>query len=256
MSRMLRTRNRDPVNKAAGFIWSKREEHRLRAVGTSIPQPPAGMRPSARRNLPWSCEHTYAALASGTWLVLGKEKVWLLEINGLLCRFWSHHECKLSWDLSSYPGPQSNQCCRERKGWANKPGGKRAITSLATLLGWGPVSCQHQYGRVRVGQRITQAKVSQKQEQRQTLRPGLWTCSALQDNGQGARSLWSQQPETPGCCSGTWWVIQDQGRTREEASQGTGSQQHSPVDLDISEGNLCPLSDHRVILQSSTYNLK
>lgn len=34
--------------------------------------------------------------------------------------------------------------------------------------------------------------------------------------------------------SGTWWVIQDQGRTREEASQGTDSQRHSPVDLDIS----------------------
>ena len=112
MSRMLRTRNHGPVNKAAGFLWSKREEHRLRAVGTSIPQPPpAGTRPSARSNLPWSCEHTYAALASGTWLVLGKEKVWLLEMNGFLGWNCSHHECKLSWDLSSYPGPQSNQCC-------------------------------------------------------------------------------------------------------------------------------------------------
>lgn len=45
----------------------------------------------------------HAALASGTWLVLGEEKVQLLEMNGFLPKNWPHLQCKPSWNLSSYP---------------------------------------------------------------------------------------------------------------------------------------------------------
>lgn len=55
-------------------------------IGSS--PPPAGMRPSARRGLPRTCTHSYGGLASGTWLVLGKGKVQLLEMNGFLPENW------------------------------------------------------------------------------------------------------------------------------------------------------------------------
>lgn len=73
----------------------------------------------------------HAGLASGTWLILGKEKVQLLEMNGFLPKN-RHLECKPSWNLSSYPGPGAvNASEKEKGGLSNQ--GESEPSNLLTL---------------------------------------------------------------------------------------------------------------------------
>lgn len=76
----------------------------------------------------------HAGLASGTWLVLGKEKVQLLEMNGFLPKTWPHLEYKPSGNLSSYSGPGAINAAEKEKGGLSNQGESEPSNLLA--LSW------------------------------------------------------------------------------------------------------------------------
>lgn len=121
----------------------------------------------------------------------------LLEMHDLLLQYWPHLENKSFWNLSSCPGPQDNQCCQEGRELSNRLGGGGRCTLYLSPLSWLGTLRAVSTNTGEVRWEMAQAEVRQKQEQRQTSKPGLWSqqhCRTLgkvrmESTGRDARML-------------------------------------------------------------------
>lgn len=153
----------------------------------------AGMRPSTGCNLPWPCTvRLDRPLAPGWFWTKRRCSCWKCMIS---CFRTENLENKPFWNLSSCPGPQDNQCCQEGRELSNRLGG--GCTLYLSPLSWlGTLrAVSTNMGEVRW--EMAQAEVRQKQEQRQTSKPGLQSqqhCRTLgkvrmESTGRDARML-------------------------------------------------------------------